>query len=74
VSQLEISGKDVNEEQFIKRPEIIVTLCVFHFDISGKYFREEHPPKRLDISVTLVVSHFDKSGNGDSKVVQLLNK
>ena len=38
IFQIEISGKDLIDEQPLNRKLISVTLFIFHFDISGKDF------------------------------------
>jgi len=42
VFHLDISGKDINDEQFKNNPSILITLSVFHLDISGKDINDEN--------------------------------
>ena len=42
ISHLEISGKDINDEQKHKKPFIFKTSEIFHFEILGKTDKEEH--------------------------------
>ena len=56
---LDISGKDISDEQFKKTLDILFTLLVFHLDISGKDFKEIHSSNIPDISVTFEISNKD---------------
>ena len=40
--QFDMSGKFVNDGHSLNKPDISITLIVFHFDKSGKFINEEH--------------------------------
>ena len=41
--KLEITGKDINDVHVETKPDIVLTLLVFHLEISGNDFNDEHP-------------------------------
>ena len=52
VFHLDISGKEINEIQFVNIELISVTLLVFQLDISGNENKDEHQKNIPYISVT----------------------
>ena len=68
ISQLEISGKDTKEEQFLNILSISVALDVFHFEMSGRNNNDEHPSNISEKFSTFEVFHFEISDKNNKEV------